>query len=247
MKKKKENKCREQKAGRWNQLPVNVIIMLLQTSTDGNTTTSVLSFIATKADAGRHLSCQAENQIMGSAPIEDGWILQIQCKLINDDGSSTASSLPPGIVRPLFPYLFRRIQPTLTVYRRSWFTDTPETQIQLGTSLNPNAIREGTDVYFDCLIQAEPSVYKVEWRHQVSEDIIFLFRTIYTCFLFSVHYFINEFGILVRLCICTKIQYTVMCVCTKIQYTDEKKYSFLILLSMHKYLGKKQLVKKFLY
>ncbi|XP_053985137.1 protein turtle-like isoform X1 [Hylaeus anthracinus] len=42
---------------------------------------------------------------------------------------------------------------------------TPETTIQLGTSLNPNAIREGTDVYFDCLIHAKPSVYKVEWRH----------------------------------------------------------------------------------
>ncbi|XP_071641585.1 neural cell adhesion molecule 2 isoform X2 [Temnothorax longispinosus] len=92
------------------------------TSADGNTTTSVLSFMATKADAGRHLSCQAENRIMGTAPIEDGWVLQIQY--------------------------------------------TPETQIQLGTSLNPNTIREGTDVYFDCLIQAEPTVYKVEWRHQ---------------------------------------------------------------------------------
>ncbi|XP_076665938.1 neural cell adhesion molecule 2 [Andrena cerasifolii] len=42
---------------------------------------------------------------------------------------------------------------------------TPETRIQLGTSLNPNEIREGTDVYFDCLIHAEPTVYKVEWRH----------------------------------------------------------------------------------
>ncbi|KYN40997.1 Nephrin, partial [Trachymyrmex septentrionalis] len=94
----------------------------MDTSVDGNTTTSVLSFMATKADAGRHLSCQAENRIMGIAPIEDGWVLQIQY--------------------------------------------TPETQIQLGTSLNPNTIREGTDVYFDCLIQAEPSVYKVEWRHQ---------------------------------------------------------------------------------
>lgn len=68
------------------ELPVNVIIMLLQTSADGNTTTSVLSFMATKADAGRHLSCQAENRVLGTAPIEDGWILQIQCKLINGDG-----------------------------------------------------------------------------------------------------------------------------------------------------------------
>ena len=71
--------------GRKLGTPMNVIIMLLQTSVDGNTTTSVLSFMATKADAGRHLSCQAENRIMGIAPIEDGWVLQIQCKLINDD------------------------------------------------------------------------------------------------------------------------------------------------------------------
>ncbi|XP_014608132.1 PREDICTED: hemicentin-2-like [Polistes canadensis] len=92
------------------------------TSSDGNTTTSVLSFMATKADAGRHLSCRAENSIIGKAPIEDDWILEIQY--------------------------------------------TPETKIQLGTSLNPSTIREGTDVYFDCLIQAEPPVTKVEWRHQ---------------------------------------------------------------------------------
>lgn len=159
--------------GRKLGTPMNVIIMLLQTSVDGNTTTSILSFMATKADAGRHLSCQAENRIMGTAPIEDGWVLQIQCKLINDD-SLESGSVPRGALATLFPYLFRRrgFRSILTIYRRSWFADTPETQIQLGTSLKPNTIREGTDVYFDCLIQAEPSVYKVEWRHQVSENTI---------------------------------------------------------------------------
>ncbi|XP_044574365.1 neural cell adhesion molecule 2-like isoform X1 [Cotesia glomerata] len=91
------------------------------TSNDGNVTTSVLSFVPSKSDAGRHLSCRAENPIMGMGPIEDEWVLEIQ-------------------------------------YR-------PETRIQLGTSLNRNAIREGTDVYFDCLINAKPGVYKVEWRH----------------------------------------------------------------------------------
>lgn len=177
----KENKCSEKGAGRAAEsTPVNVIIMLLQTSADGNTTTSVLSFIATKADAGRHLSCQAENRIMGTAPIEDGWILQIQCKLINGDGSCVLSLRKPRARAMFFPYLFRRIRSILTVYRKSWFADTPETQIQLGTSLKPNDIREGTDVYFDCLIQAEPSVYKVEWRHQVSENIV-LIRTMYIC------------------------------------------------------------------
>ncbi|KAJ3638861.1 hypothetical protein MTP99_002191 [Tenebrio molitor] len=42
---------------------------------------------------------------------------------------------------------------------------TPEAKIILGTSLNPEAIREGADVYFDCIINAHPPVYKVEWRH----------------------------------------------------------------------------------
>lgn len=115
MRERKKKKERGRKRGRWRT--GDVIIMLLQTSVDGNTTTSVLSFMATKADAGRHLSCQAENQIMGTAPIEDGWVLQIQCKLINDARASTPTqrrSASPV----LFPYLFRRaaIRSILTVY-----------------------------------------------------------------------------------------------------------------------------------
>lgn len=46
--------------------------------------------------------------------------------------------------------------------------DIPETRVRLGTSLEPDAIREGTDVYFDCLVSAHPTVYKVEWRHNVN-------------------------------------------------------------------------------
>ncbi|XP_015589741.1 protein turtle homolog B isoform X2 [Cephus cinctus] len=91
-------------------------------SSDGNTTTSILSFMATEADAGKNLSCRAQNPIMRTEPIEHRWTLEIQY--------------------------------------------TPETRIQLGTSLNPDDIREGADVYFDCLIRAEPPVYKVEWRQQ---------------------------------------------------------------------------------
>lgn len=50
----------------------------------------------------------------------------------------------------------------------SFVSDSPEPQIQLGKSLNPNSIREGSDVYFDCIVNAQPPVYKVEWRHNVS-------------------------------------------------------------------------------
>nr|XP_034833774.1 kin of IRRE-like protein 1 isoform X2 [Maniola hyperantus] len=49
-----------------------------------------------------------------------------------------------------------------------WILDiqyVPETVVRLGTNLDPTNIREGTDVYFDCIIKAHPYVYKVEWRH----------------------------------------------------------------------------------
>lgn len=50
--------------------------------------------------------------------------------------------------------------------------DIPETRVRLGSSLDPEAIREGTDVYFDCLVSAHPHVYKVEWRHNVNIALV---------------------------------------------------------------------------
>lgn len=50
--------------------------------------------------------------------------------------------------------------------------------MRLGTPLDPEAVREGTDLYFDCIVSAHPPVYKVEWRHNVStytQFFIFLF------------------------------------------------------------------------
>lgn len=91
------------------------------TSADGNTTTSTLSFVASKDDAGKNLTCRAENPDFPNERLEDTWTLHIN-------------------------YI-------------------PEAKLILGTSLNPDAIREGTDVYFDCLVKAEPGVYKVEWHH----------------------------------------------------------------------------------
>ncbi|XP_030379920.1 hemicentin-2 [Scaptodrosophila lebanonensis] len=41
----------------------------------------------------------------------------------------------------------------------------PEAYVRLGTSLDANALREGTDVYFDCLVMAHPQVFRIEWRH----------------------------------------------------------------------------------
>lgn len=51
-------------------------------------------------------------------------------------------------------------------------SDIPETKVRLGSSLDPSTIREGTDVYFDCLVSAHPHVYKVEWRHNVNRKLL---------------------------------------------------------------------------
>lgn len=38
----------------------------------------------------------------------------------------------------------------------------------MGTSLKPNDIKEGDDVYFDCEVKANPKVYRLVWYHNVS-------------------------------------------------------------------------------
>jgi hypothetical protein len=48
------------------------------------------------------------------------------------------------------------------------FTDSPVVTLELGSNLNGSSIREGMDVYFECNILANPWVYKVIWRHNVS-------------------------------------------------------------------------------
>ncbi|ETN67965.1 hypothetical protein AND_000204 [Anopheles darlingi] len=97
------------------------------TSADGNQTTSTLSIVLNRTDAGKYLSCKAYNSYVQSDALEDGWQLDIQ-------------------------YV-------------------PDAYVKLGSSLDPNAIREGTDVYFDCIVTAHPAVYKVEWKHNVSAII----------------------------------------------------------------------------
>lgn len=49
-------------------------------------------------------------------------------------------------------------------------TDVPIVELQLGSKLNPNDIEEGDDVYFDCVVRANPPAYKVVWEHNVSAN-----------------------------------------------------------------------------
>ncbi|RVE52253.1 hypothetical protein evm_003043 [Chilo suppressalis] len=41
----------------------------------------------------------------------------------------------------------------------------PIVVLELGSTLNPNDIEEGDDVYFECVVRANPPAYKVVWEH----------------------------------------------------------------------------------
>lgn len=47
-------------------------------------------------------------------------------------------------------------------------TDQPTAHLKMGSSLNPDDIKEGDDVYFECVIQSNPKPYKMSWFHNVS-------------------------------------------------------------------------------
>lgn len=44
--------------------------------------------------------------------------------------------------------------------------DVPELRLALGASIQYTAIKEGSDVYFDCNIRANPWVHDVSWRFE---------------------------------------------------------------------------------
>jgi hypothetical protein len=50
------------------------------------------------------------------------------------------------------------------------FSDVPMVTLKMGSSLNPDDIKEGDDVYFECNIRANPKAYRLAWFHNVSKN-----------------------------------------------------------------------------
>lgn len=61
-------------------------------------------------------------------------------------------------------------------------SDPPLVKLQLGSSLKPQQIKEGDDVYFECDVKANPRQHKISWYHNVS--------ILYRAFKFTAVYFI---------------------------------------------------------
>jgi hypothetical protein len=53
------------------------------------------------------------------------------------------------------------------------FPDVPMVTLKMGSSLNPDDIKEGDDVYFECNIRANPKAYRLAWFHNVSTNKCF--------------------------------------------------------------------------
>lgn len=47
-------------------------------------------------------------------------------------------------------------------------SDPPLVVLSLGSTLNPDDIKEGDDVYFECSIRANPKEHRITWYHDVS-------------------------------------------------------------------------------
>lgn len=47
-------------------------------------------------------------------------------------------------------------------------TDPPQVTLSLGSTLRPDDIKEGDDVYFECHIKANPKEHRITWSHDVS-------------------------------------------------------------------------------
>lgn len=73
------------------------------------------------------------------------------------------------------------------------FADMPIVTLKMGSSLNPDDIKEGADVYFECLILSNPKPYKMSWFHNVSFVRFSTERAFDGCFGTEREYFIIIF------------------------------------------------------
>lgn len=65
-------------------------------------------------------------------------------------------------------YCWARIYLDNNLDKFELFPDMPVVTLKMGSSLNPDDIKEGDDVYFECNIRANPKAYKLAWFHNVS-------------------------------------------------------------------------------
>ena len=56
------------------------ILFYVQTSVDGNISTSLSTFTPSQEDDGKFVSCQATNLLIEDSGVEDQWKISVHCK-----------------------------------------------------------------------------------------------------------------------------------------------------------------------
>uniref|UniRef100_A0A2S2R0Z4 Protein turtle A n=1 Tax=Sipha flava TaxID=143950 RepID=A0A2S2R0Z4_9HEMI len=107
------------------------------TSSDGNVTSSVLTFTPSIEDSDKTLSCRAESGKQDTV----------------NNRHNKPDRQPPSVDVD-----------SSEGWKISIF-HVPVVNLELGSNINSSAIQEGIDVYFECNIKSNPWVYRVTWRH----------------------------------------------------------------------------------
>lgn len=109
-------------------------------------TISIISLPLKRSHNNHILSCFAENPKIVNSTTSDNLVLNVQCKMARFDKRSQA-------------------------HNKSSFSDIPELSLQLGHKLSLNSLQEGIDIYFECLVDANPMpAGPIIWR--LNEDIL---------------------------------------------------------------------------
>ena len=61
----------------------------------------------------------------------------------------------------------------------------PKVQLELGSTLRAENIKEGDDVYFECKVRANPEHHKITWRHNVSLNCLLFYIIHFTLILYT--------------------------------------------------------------
>lgn len=121
-------------------------------------TWSTLKLVPTDEDNQSVITCVASNTYFPADTKEQQIILNVHCMILININ------------------VFRNI--LLQIIYTYFYSDPPRLQICLGRNLNVSNIKEGSDVYFECTINASPSITRLDWDHNVSTIIHTHFKLI---------------------------------------------------------------------
>ena len=57
-----------------------------------------------------------------------------------------------------------------TAVKITYFADKPRLNLTEGKKIDLKDVKEGNDVYFECLVDSNPAVSKIIWSHNVSSS-----------------------------------------------------------------------------